>query len=731
MSEAVQIDPEAYDASTIARGVLKHLGTKAGDVFIKYFGTPVNVKYLQEERQRVLQLCTSHLGDLAIPVLWKAVEAAELPAKLKAIEYLAKLVEQGAIQEKIEPMVLAALGDAKQAAKYAPLAGKLATRACIEKLWEILVAKSKTNRAAAAEALAEADPQALDRAAGLQSSASKEARWGGVLALIELAAPQKPTAEAASETLLHRLKNETDADIRDSATRGLRAGGVAFEKIAEACGPLNMDELRARAKATKGAGVKWIAEDELPNLKLSDGTMLDRGIMHFLLYRQSRQADPIPDPEVAGLYRLIDRQTSGDFAHKLFAAFLENGPSKADAWALIPAALLGDNRVITALAAKVRAWADSFDQKLGTWGVEALALSATVPALAALHAIAEKFAGNTRRKFAVVGDAAQTAIENAARRLKVSLDELGDVLVPNMGFEPGRPRVIEAEKRKIEAVIGLDFKLAMKDLETGKKVASIPKAAPAELQVEFKGLGKLLTEVAKAQAARLERLMVRQYRWPAARWRELFQQQPVLFPFSVRLVWGAYDENRKLLATFRALPDRSMTDNNDEPYELNAALVGIVHPLELTAEDRDAWRSHLSDYEIEQPFLQIERQVVTVSEDLKDRVAFEGLQGAELNAFAFRGKVEKSGWLRAPAGEGMINCYRKRFDSLGVDAFVVTSGLTFYPDPSAVVKVDQVVFAPIDVKAGEFLSKRYKLGDVPAMAYSESVGELLRIYGKL
>ena len=50
--------------------------------------------------------------------------------------------------------------------------------------------------------------------------------------------------------------------------------------------------------------------------------------------------------------------------------------------------------------------------------IEALALNGSVPALASLHAIAEKFKDNTRRKFAVVGQAAQESVEKAARRLK-------------------------------------------------------------------------------------------------------------------------------------------------------------------------------------------------------------------------------------------------------------------------------------------------------------------------
>lgn len=719
------LDPRNSDAVAVVRVVLNQLGEGAINTLRGYFSEAAESWY-QGIRLSVLEMCVSQLGTAALPVLLTAIEKSEGELKTAAVERLLAMEPGADDKAAAEKLILAGLDEPRGQAAFVPAAGKLRTPACIERLWALLPLKGKTLRAAVSEALATADPGALDRAAGLQAEPSKDARMGGVLVLGKLA------DEPAIDCLLHRARNEKDADVRDTVMRCLRDAGVPFERIAQASGPLDFTLLRERAAAMKGPAVKWLAADELPELKLLDGSVLERDLVNYLLHRQSRQEEAMPDPEIAGLYRLIDRQSSGDFAHKLFNAFLENGPAKADAWAMLVAALLGDNRVMAALASKIRSWADDGEQKLGTFGVAALALNGSVPALAAVYAIAEKFAGSTRRKLAVIGEAAQESMEKAASRLKLSMDALGDTLVPTLGFEPGRPRLIEAGKRRIEAAIGLDFKLAMKDLETGKKVASIPKSAPPEVQAEFKGLGKLLLEVAKSQSARLERLMVNQHRWQTARWRELFQQQPVLFPFSVRLAWGAFDEQGRLTGLFRALPDRSLTDAGDEPFELTAPKVGIMHPLEMTPEQREAWRSHLGDYEIQQPFAQIDRQAVTVPDDLRERTEFDGIKGATLNGFGFRGRAEKSGWTRGSTGDGgMINTYRKRFEGHAIDAYVCVSGLPAYPDPTAMASVEWVAFVPLGADVFQSQGQRMKLGDVPAMVYCESVGDMMRIFGRL
>ena len=342
-----------------------------------------------------------------------------------------------------------------------------------------------------------------------------------------------------------------------------------------------------------------------------------------------------------------------------------------------------------------------------------------------------------------IGAAAQEAFAAMAERMGLTVDELGDRVVPWLGFEPGQPRVIGPEGKQLEAKIGPDFKLRFRDLQKNKAIASLPKSLPKETLAEFKEMGATLREVAKAQKLRLETLMVRQFRWPVGRWRDLFLDHPVLFlPFATRLVWGHYDDGGALLGTFRALEDRTLTDAADEPFELpDGGSVGIVHPLELDDKALGAWRTHLADYEVESPFPQLERPVVRASDRDRDVTISRELAGTSLNAMTFRSRAEKLGWSRGSVTDGGgVDSYRKVFPGAGVEAYVGLEGLfigigmdesiqlgDFYFVRGGAVRVGSYVY---DNPSDESDDRLIAFGAVPPLVYSEVMGDLRRIAGQ-
>jgi hypothetical protein len=236
--------------------------------------------------------------------------------------------------------------------------------------------------------------------------------------------------------------------------------------------------------------------------------------------------------------------------------------------------------------------------------------------------------------------------------------------------------------------------------------------------------------------------MVRQFRWPVARWRDLYLQHPLLLPFGQRLVWGAYDNAKKLIGTCRALEDRSLTDAADETYTLpNGCWVGIVHPLELTADSRQAWLKHLADYDVVPPFAQLERSIVAVKDEQKETKFGSDIAETELNAMTFKGRAERLGWARGSVCDGGgINHYVKSFPAAGVDVFVETEGMYVGIDMYSNIKLGKIFFAKhASVQIGSYLydepgdvndPRLVSYGEVPGIAFSEAMGDLTKISGK-
>ncbi|EFL9794563.1 DUF4132 domain-containing protein, partial [Escherichia coli] len=98
----------------------------------------------------------------------------------------------------------------------------------------------------------------------------------------------------------------------------------------------------------------------------------------------------------------------------------------------------------------------------------------------------------------------------------------------------------------------------------------------------------------------------------------LFVNHPFTRLVTQRLIWGVYPANepRRLLNAFRVAAEGEFCNAQDEPIDLPAdALIGIAHPLEMTAEMRSEFAQLFADYEIMPPFRQLSRRTVLLTPD--------------------------------------------------------------------------------------------------------------------
>ena len=592
----------------------------------------------------------------------------------------------------------------------------------VERVWDLL-GSDRGAAAAAIRALAESPRHVVERAGSLLVDPKAGIRE----AAVQLFAARG--GEDARRILLDRLPNEPAVSVRAEIVSALLDGGLSLDAVADAFPPADLDDYAERGRKVRKPAWKWLDVDALPPPKTAAGGEVPREAMRLMLACQSKQSRPMPDPEVLGLYRLIDRGTSGDFAVGLLDA-VNKAARAPNAWALVPAGLLGDNRAVTGLVSALNKWAKGNKEKLAEYAVQALVLNGTDAALSAVGGVADRYrhvGKATQRRAAAAADA---ALDRLAAGRGLSRADLDESIIPSFGFPvDGTPRVIVAGKRTVHARVGGDFKLSMADADTGKRVASVPKAAGESVVAEFKGLRKLLGEVAKQQTARLERLMVAGNKWDGEAWSSRFLGHPVLAPFAQRLVWATWDGDRPG-TLFRALEDGTLTDADDEAVDLPSAgdVVGIVHPLWLDADVLARWREHLADYEVSPPFEQFDRPTARLPDNLADATEDKRLAGTEVGFLSLRGKLERAGWAQDYRG------FRRRFAAQNVVAWLSTDGNDWYygSDPSATVKLGPLSFskptaADADENAGRL--PPLPLGNVPATAFSEAIGLLHRIAG--
>lgn len=612
------------------------------------------------------------------------------------------------------------------------------TEAFLPEFEEMLSGKSKPLREFAAKALAKVKKKdGLGMGTALLGSEKPEERLGGIAIL------QKMADKAALPLLEAALAKDQPKEVREALLKAIPAcGGKVKDEKKELPVAGNLAELEAslakQAAKMKLPGVGWFKALDLPPLFATDGSELSKEATTFLVATQAKQKEMEAAAEIAPLLAHIDRAKSTPFAMELIAGFLGSSQAAGDRWALTLGTLTGDMRVLPPLVQQIHKWCKGTRGKLAEFAAQAIALLPGNEPLATLESLANRY----RTKPKSLGKAAALAFAAAADARGMTPEELSDEVAPDLGFDAEGKRLFVWEKGKANAELGADFSLTWSDPDSDKSWKSLPTSASPEVKAEVKDLTKLLKEVVAEQSARLEMAMVCQRRWTAARWRELYENHPVLRLITGGLVWGIYDGSGTLLRTFRRYPNGLLANATGDLEELPEcdAKIAIVHPLELDGAALDAWRAHLARFKVVPPFPQIGRPVEQPDPLQGNRKELGMAMRKEVQAMDLESRSKKRGWFRAPLVEGdAIPSVFKPFPGLGFEAMLITAGFSTMNWGGYPVELRGAYFVEAgSVERGIYNDDQVKASDpkvlqfdkIPAVVWSEVVCDLKVILGE-
>ena len=405
------------------------------------------------------------------------------------------------------------------------------------------------------------------------------------------------------------------------------------------------------------------------------------------------------------------------------------------------AAIYGGDEAINCLTDYIKEWSkQSLNMRvaLAVKAVNAVALNGSSYALMTVDNISRKY------KSRAVRAAAVDALANAAKQLGLTTQELADKIVPDMGFDEKMCRTFDFGSRKFS--VYLTPQLDIEIFEGEKKLKNLPKIGVNDDPVlaekataDFKEMKKQMKTVIDAQKQRLEYVLMLDRKWTAEAWKALFVKNPLMHCFAIGLIWGIY-ENGSLKTAFRYLDDGSFTNSDDDEIELSDVMqIGLVHPLELTEHEKEAWLEQLDDYEIIQPFDQLRRKVYKVAESDKNKTACEIFKNTEITNTTLVNRMTKAGWYKGQAQDAGFFYEFIRNDISGKgkdpDGKLVNIGMTAELKFSGTyigyyeiedVTVEELYFRLPDAAYNDNM----KLGDVNPRYYSEVVLQLKKAINK-
>lgn len=493
--------------------------------------------------------------------------------------------------------------------------------------------------------------------------------------------------------------------------------------------------LAEHADAKKSARLSWLSLDRLPELLGKDGHKLEESIKSYVLTESVDFASE-PNPRLDEVAEYADASSLAAFAAEVLRTWIDAQAPAKEKWVLPLAARFGGRDVIDLLGRQIKDWAENSRGAIAADAVRALAFMNDTAALMTIDRL-----GRAIKNRQVKG-AAEEALQLAAENQGLTKDQLADRLVTTLGFDEKGELALSYGERSFTVKVSADLQLSTVSDETGKAVKSLPAPGQkddAELAAQSKSrfaqLKKDLKTMVGIQAQRLEESLSKQRLWTASEWKELFVNNVVMRRFAVGLIWGVYkvvNDETAIEDTFRYMEDGTFNTVDEDEYELaDTAKIGLVHPLELDAETLGAWKTQLEDYEIVQPFIQLNRPVYLIEEDDSERRTYSRLPEGEYSPTGFPKALEKYGWVKGRAQDGGF--YTELFKEYGkLIAQLTFSGTSIsYYEGMDDVTLEELEF--FDNKSDSYYytsAQGHVLKNVPNRVFSETVYDILRATGQ-
>ncbi len=356
----------------------------------------------------------------------------------------------------------------------------------------------------------------------------------------------------------------------------------------------------------------WAAPGVLPPVRLRDGsgTLPPTAVADLVLMLMiSRFDEPY-----AGLDSVRDAVETADLAGlgwTLFELWQSTGGYAKDSWVFDAVAVTGDDDTARRIAPILTAWPSEGLTARAVTGLSVLVGIGSGEALAQLHRISQ------RAKSAPLRKAAAGRITDIADRLGLTAEQLADRIVPDLGLDADGSLRLDYGPRQF--VIGFDEQLRPFVTDTaGARLKTLPKPGVRDDEElsqaagrQFATLKREVRKIAAEQVRRLERAMVDGRQWTGAEFRRLFVDHPLMWHIARRLVWAGAGAGAA--GALRIAEDRSFADIDDNPVVLaDDEPIGVAHPVRL-GPDTSRWATVFTDYEILQPFPQLDRPVFTLA----------------------------------------------------------------------------------------------------------------------
>ena len=362
-----------------------------------------------------------------------------------------------------------------------------------------------------------------------------------------------------------------------------------------------------------------------------DGGNPARAVSYLIdIYRKGDE-DSIKDEGVL-IGSCMTRESMGRFVRSIYEYWTYKGSRAADKWLLMIPVIHGNRCTLREIESLIYRLGGNSMQRIALYLIDAIALRGDMEAFMTLNRVRKL------SKYKSLREGAQEALKGVAEELDISRYEMEDMFIGDMGF--GRGDIMldyggEVMKLHLEE----DFTIGI-ERETGKIIKALPKkpymsVGMLETRDKLKQLKKEIKRELKAQEGRLEEALREFRKWRGGPFRKLLLENLLMSRLGKSLLWGIYRGD--ILETPFYVEDDFYTLEGRKLAIEESCSIALVHPMELSPGEREAWRLNFSDRVRKDLLGQLTREVVAKEENPLDE-----LPRGPVHKIA--GRLKRGGW---------------------------------------------------------------------------------------
>jgi hypothetical protein len=419
-----------------------------------------------------------------------------------------------------------------------------------------------------------------------------------VLALVPVAFGDEKDDRVHAERALFRLK-ASGIDVVAIAARYGDQAKKAIEKL------FAWDPVYDLPKTIPKLGPAWNAQSVSRPRLVSTGKALPVSALDAIATMLA--ISPI-DPPYAGIAQIketCEPHSLAEFSWETARTWEHAGHKKKEIWMLNSLVHFADDEIVRRLTPGMRV--DYAVQVLEVIGTDAALMEmATIAGRTASQGSEWTLAGRIEKLLAV-----------AAEERGVTKDELEEDLAPTSNLEEDGSLVLDFGPRKV--VVGFDESLTpyVKN-ESGARGRALPPARKDDdpekaerAKTIWRDLKEDVTVIAQRRIKALVHAMSTGRQWAIERFRRVWLDHRLMKHLARGVIWT----DGKI--PFRVAEDGTLSNVDDDAHTLAPdAKISVAHPLRMTKDEIEKWRTVLEDYKIVQPFMQVGREYPKLAPDV-------------------------------------------------------------------------------------------------------------------